>query len=320
MNRSIHFVMLLLFLPLTAGVAAESTPTAWEMLPYRVHVLTAVESSPSLPPKFEQELPSDLVARIPSIVGGAWRLESGAAPAELRHRILHSPTSLTGDDIPAAAKKGDKVIFLGIAAGENGYVVRARELDLITGLWNITTTRIVPQAASVKQEAIWSVIAAFAPHARIEKVEDRIVTLKLRAAALARRDENLPLLLSGTVFRPVLVKCDAHGTMLTGTPESIPWTYLIPTESKTTSSPLTARLESGLSGTFIPEYHPTRMRLALGVSPSRDATKIKLVAEGSGAPLEGYEVALQEPEVAGKPGAVSSLGRSGSDGIVEVPS
>ncbi len=39
----------------------------------------------------------------------------------------------------------------------------------------------------------------------IEQVEDKIVTLKLRAAALARRDANLPLILSGTVFRPALV-------------------------------------------------------------------------------------------------------------------
>jgi hypothetical protein len=322
MNRSFPIaILMLLLMPFAAGVAEEPAPTAWEMLPYRIHVLTAVvESSPSLPPKFEQELPADLVARAPAIVGGTWRLEAGAAPAELRHRVLNSLSDLTAEDLPATAKKGDKVILLGIAAGDNGYIVRARELDLTTGLWNTTTTRIVRQAASVKQEALWCLISAFAPQARIEKVEDKIVTLKLRAASLARRDGNLPLFIPGTVFRPVLVKSDTRGMMQPSPAEFIAWTYLIPTESKTASSPFTTRIETGLSGTVIPEYHPTRLRLALGVSPSRDSTKIKLVTEGSAASLEGYEVASQESEIAGKPGAILSLGRSGADGIVEVPS
>ena len=309
----------LLLLPFAAAAADDTAPPAWEMLPYRIQLLTAVDADASLPARLAQELPADLAARVPAVVGGAWRLEAGVAPLELRHRILHSLGHVIADDLPTAAKKGDKVILLGVAAHESGYVVRARELDLATGLWNTTVTRNVRQAAAVKQEALWCLLSAFAPQARIEKVEDKIVTLKLRAAALARRDANLPLLLSGTVFRPVLVKSDAHGAILAGPPEPIGWTYLIPNESKITSSPFTARIETGLSATVLPEYHPTRLRLALGVSPSQDSTKVKLVAEGSAAPLEGYEVAAQEPEVAGKAGAVLSLGRSGADGIVVVP-
>src|SRR6185436_18724177 len=112
----------------------------------------------------------------------------------------------------------------------------------------------------VKQEALWCLLSAFAPQARIEKVDDKVVTLKLRAAALARKDASQPLLLSGTVFRPVLVKSDARGAIVAGPAESIGWTYLIPTESKTSSSPFTVHIETGLSGTVLPEYHPTRLR------------------------------------------------------------
>ena len=320
MTRILSIVILLL-LPLSFGavIADESAPMAWEMLPYRIQLLTAVEADAFLPPRLEQELPGDLAARVPAVVGGAWRLEAGAAPVELRHRLLHSLAGLTADDLPAAAKKGDKVILLGVTTSENGYLVRTRELDLVTGLWNTTVTRSVRQATGVKQEALWCLLSAFAPQARIEKVEDKIVTLKLRAAALARKDSSQSLIPSGTVFRPVLVKSDARGAIVAGLVEPIGWTYLIPTESKTSSSPFTARIETGLSGTVLPEYHPTRLRLALGVSPSQDSTIVKLVAEGSAAPLEGYEVAAQESEVAGKAGAVLSLGRSGPDGIVVVP-
>lgn len=318
-TRSIA-ILLLLTLAISVVAADESAPTAWEMLPYRIQLLTAVEADASLSPRLEQELPGDLAARIPGVVGGAWRMEAATAPIELRHRILHSIAGVTAEDLPTATKKGDKVILLGVAANQNGYVVRARELDFVTSLWNTTVTRNVRQAAAVKQEALWCLLSAFAPQARIEKVEEKVVTLKLRAAALARKDASQPLLLSGTVFRPVLVKSDARGAIVAGPAESIGWTYLIPTESKTSSSPFTVRIETGLSGTVLPEYHPTRLRLALGVSPSQDSTKVKLVAEGNAAPLEGYEVAAQEPEVAGKAGAILSLGRSGPDGIVVVPS
>jgi hypothetical protein len=314
-------IAILLLLTLTSSVVAadESAPVAWEMLPYRIQLLTAVEVNASLPSRLEQELPDDLAARVPGVIGGAWRLEAGAAPAEMRHCILHSIAGVTAEDLPTAAKKGDKVILLGVAASDNGYLVRARELDLVTGLWNTTVTRNVRQSASLKQEALRCLLSAFAPQARIEKVEDRIVTLKLRAAALARKDASQSLIPSGTVFRPVLVKSDARGAIVPGPAEPIGWTYLIPTDTKTSSSPFTTRIETGLSGTVLPEYHPTRLRLALGVSPSQDSTKVKLVAEGNAAPLEGYEVAAQEPEVTGKAGAVLSLGRSGPDGIVVVP-
>jgi hypothetical protein len=313
-----HLIAIFLLFPLVAGAADESLPTPWELMPYRIQLLVAVEADASLPPRLEQELPADLAARASTAMGGAWRLEASAAPARLHHSILHSLGDILADDLPTAAKKGDKVILLGIAASKDGCVVRARELDLVTGLWNTTATRSVRQGAGVRQEALRCVLSAFAPQARIEKLEGSIATLKLRAAALLRRDPNLPLLLAGTAFRPVLVKSDARGMMLAGPVEPIDWTYLIPTESSVTSSPFTARIETGLAGTVIPEYHPTRLRLALGVSPARDSTKVKLVAEGTAAPLEGYEVAAQEPEVAGKPGAVVSLGRSGADGVVVV--
>lgn len=319
MNRTFLTSIFLLVLPVLAVSADDDAPTAWELSPYRVHLLTAVESSASLSPRLEQDIPTYLAARASSAVGGTWRLEASEAPLELRYRLLHSLGNLTAEDIPAAAKKGDKVILLGIAKGEPGFIVRARELDLTTGLWNTTATRIVRQSSSVKQEALWCLLSAFAPQARIEKVEDKIVTLKLRASALARTEGDLPLFLAGTVFRPVLVKCDTHGTIQAGPAEAIPWTYLIPTENKTSTSPFTARIETGLSDAVLPGYHPTRLRLALGVRPSQDATTIKLVATGSAAPLEGYEIAAVEPEVAGQPGLVESLGRSGPDGIVSVP-
>ena len=68
-------------------------------MPYRIHLLTAVETDASLPSRLEQELSSDLASRVSGVVGGAWRLETSVAPAELRHRILHSMGGLTAEDL-----------------------------------------------------------------------------------------------------------------------------------------------------------------------------------------------------------------------------
>ena len=93
-SSSIRFCCILAasaFCCTTAGSAEEeSTPAAWEISPYRVQVLTAVEEGVSIPLRFEQDLQADLPARTASVVGGAWRLEAASAPTELRHRILHS--------------------------------------------------------------------------------------------------------------------------------------------------------------------------------------------------------------------------------------
>src|SRR6478735_11009744 len=111
--------LLLAFSPLARAIAQDAAPAPWELRAYRIQVLVAVESSASLPPKLEEELTSDLPARAVSTMGGAWRLECTSAPTELRHAILHSPGRLTSEDVPAAAKKGDKVILLGVSTGEN---------------------------------------------------------------------------------------------------------------------------------------------------------------------------------------------------------
>src|SRR5436190_19878248 len=153
--------LLLLLFASSRGDADESAQPAWELLPYRIQVLIAAESSASLTPKLEQELAADLPARATSAVGGAWRLECSSASTELRHSILRSLARVSADELPAAAKKGDKVVLLGIAAGENGFVVRARELDLATGLWNTIATRNVRQSAALKQDALWCLLSAF---------------------------------------------------------------------------------------------------------------------------------------------------------------
>ena len=91
------------------------------------------------------------------------------------------------------------------------------------------------------------------------------------------------------MFRPVLVTLDEAGAVQAKSAQPIDWTYF--TVNSSGSSLATCRIDTGLAGEPIPAYHPRRARLALGVSPSADSTRLALVSTGTNAaPLEGIEV------------------------------
>jgi hypothetical protein len=203
---------------------------------------------------------------------------------------------------------GDKILLVGVRAAEGKFAVEAREFDVLTRLWNTTIRAEAVQPAAIPAVAFQAVLRAFAPLARIESADGKIATLRLRGAALARRDRDLPAFSPGAAFRPVLVKSDARGVLAAGSAEVIPSTFLSPTSLSGGS--VTCRIDAGTGSPAIPDYHPHRQRLALAVSPGSDATQLKVVSRGeSPLPLEGYDV-LDGSEL---------LGRTDRRGIVPVP-
>lgn len=299
------------------STAKEHSPsTAWELRPYQIRVVIAMEPSPSSP-RLEEELRAYLPARATAVVGGAWRLETSAASAELRSQLLSEPTSLKVDGLDEPALSADKVIVLVVRRPRDVEQIYARELDTASGLWNSPVVVDVPQAEALPHAVFQAMLAAFAPLARIEAVEKEGATLRLRAGAIQRRDPALARLADGVVFRPVLIL--ANKSDMPAGPTSVPWTFLVPTE--TSGSVVKCQLVTGLAGTVIPDFHPLRQRLAVGVSPAQRPTRVKLVSEASGdVALEGYEVVTDQGVKASAAGPQSAmLGRSNREGIVVVP-
>jgi hypothetical protein len=290
--------------PLAAADAAK--PPAWELWPYQVQVLVAVERSGQTP-AFERDLAPWLKAKVAAAVGGMWRLEVSPARADLRQKILTELDSLTAVHVSEEPKGADKLIFVGVSSTADRWQIRAREFDATTGLWNSTISRDVRQSGLLRHETFAAVMAAFAPHARIEQADGENVTLRLRASGLAPGGQ-VPLAV-GTVFRPVLVASDARGAVTRGKAELIDWTYLTPTEKP--GPRIKCRMQTALSGKIIPDYHPQRQRWAVAVTPSTASTRLRLVTRGSEAePIEGCDVvALELPPGGGTPQEVA-LGRS----------
>jgi hypothetical protein len=287
---------------------------SWELSPYRIQLLIAVEPGGSLPRDLADDLRADLPARAAAVVGGSWQLDASLAPTELRHSLLMALADVTAKRLPAESLVGDKLILLTAASVAGGCRIQARELDVATGLWNSVVTREAAQPEQIPGAALQAVLAAFAPLARIDAVENGTVTLRLKAGAIARRDRALPTVASGAAFRPVLVPLDAQGKPQENSTQPIDWTILTATSSG--GSLATCRIDTGLVGEPIPAYHPRRVRLALGVTPTATATRLTLVSSGaSPTPLEGYEV-LAQVEAGAKS---KSLGISDASGVVTIP-
>jgi hypothetical protein len=307
-RRTSESLALAVFLALAVPrLSSAQAPTAWELSHYRIKLIVAVEPGGELSGRCEQELSADLAARAAAVVGGSWRIEVVPPPAELRQQLLHSLAAISTDALPAELLAADKVLLVGVRFASGKYRVEARELDVVTRLWNTTIRGETSQRAAVRSLALDALLRAFAPQARIESTAGNTATLRLRAAALAPRDRRLPAIRPGAALRPVLVKCDARGVLAAGTAEVVPGVYLTPTS--TSGASITCRIDAGAESAAIPDYHPHRQRLVLAISPSTDATTLKLVSRGDpSAALEGYDV-LDGQEL---------LGRSDRRGFVQV--
>ena len=293
--------------PLRASAA--DPPSAWELWPYRVQVIVAIDEADLLPPRTKEELPALLQARVAAVVGAAWKLEVISAPDDVRQSILEDIRAVQSESL-SAADEIDKLILLAVTTKDGRLCAYTRELDLTTGLWNATVTAPSPQPEYLPHAAVRAVLTAFAPLARIEKTEGQTALLKLRASGLMPPGER-PLVTGGAVFRPVLMPCDAKGTVTRGQAEPIEWTYLSAKEP--VGCTLECRVERALTGEIIPAYHPLRQRWALGISRSASATRLRLVIrEDSGEPVEGVTVVAEE-----NPPVV--LGQSDRRGEVLVP-
>jgi hypothetical protein len=304
----------------------------WELQPYRIALLVAVEAHPDLR-SLAEDLPRNIEAEASSLVGGPWRLRAQAAPAELRQQLLTAPADVPASELASFSAETDKIILLAVRFSADGFVVTAVEHDVATGLRGAIRVQHVRQVEGIASASLRALLAAFSPVARIESVEAGNVVLRMRASAIPLRDASLSLLAPGAAFRPVLVECDAAGNVAPGNPSPgkatlIKWTYLVPSTTPAAGSSsasnagalLNCRLETGLSGTVIPAYHPLRQRWAVAVAPATTSTRVRLVnAVDTSAPLAGYELLARAEPRSDAAESFLSLGISDREGRTLVP-
>ncbi|MBN2473030.1 MAG: hypothetical protein JXB62_00380 [Pirellulales bacterium] len=192
----------------------------------------------------------------------------------------------------------DKVILLAIEPSMAGYRITARELDVRTRLFGTPVATSALQLGKLGDVAFDAVRGAFVPLARIESVEDKHVTLRLKAAGLPFRDNELAMVGPGQVFRPIIRYNDREGNAARIV--AVPWTCCTVQESAAkpvATGRVRCKLYTGLRSPLSGRRRGRIEQLALGVVPPHEPSV--LVLQSRSTPCEalaGYEVYAHPPD------------------------
>ncbi|MFH1267149.1 MAG: hypothetical protein ABIK89_15585 [Planctomycetota bacterium] len=288
------------------------------------------------------DLAEGLRARVDALIGAAWDVGLTDAPPALERVLVRdletvtadlleqalSPTAEAPPETPAPSEAEpppeenpfdldalDKVILLvvlPVLSEKTGYRVIARELDVRTRQWNSPVTVPAWQVAKLCDAAFRAVSRAFAPLAQIVAVDEKQVTLRLRAAGLPTRDNTIVPVKPGQVFRPVVRHNDRNGKLRAANP--IPWTFL--TVDEITPAGLTSTLHTGIRTPLSGRRRGRFEQLALAVVPPGKPTRLVLQSRTDpDEVLIGYDV-FSHP-----PGSKSTefVGRTDPQGAVVIP-
>lgn len=307
-----------LFLALTFGPAlCAQERTSWELTPYHIEICVLVEPTARLTPQLETQLAAQLTASAQAAQDGLWQVSSNQNQAAARSRLLRE-LPLADPPAPVTTEKEiDKVIFVAIREQAGQFQITAREWDALTRLWNIPVKRETVQTGRIAAESLAALQEAFGPLVRIERVDKFTVTSRLRGGALPRRDGSFLAPDRRLVYRPVIVPTSKDGSPQPEASSVIPWTYLVPQNAPGASADravLKLELHRTLNRDVIPAFHPLQLRLAVGLAPSAEPIRVRVVdAESPAAPFEGIGIQSRDlfTPLAGKSTTHGSTGRDG---------
>ncbi len=276
------------------ALAADSARAAsvWEMLPYRVRLIVAVEPAPDWPPGIEGDLAADLLDRCGAVIGALWDTSQAPPPPALRRAMLASLDSVALEELPEECLDQDKTMLVVVRTKTGGYEVAVRELDVRSQVWSTTVTRPVWQPSKLRDASFAAVAKAFRPLARIEHPEEDLVSLRPRGGSLPTRATTPDWIPPGTVFQAVVRRNKRDGTV--GAITRIPWTFLFAEEVE--PARVRGRIHSGLRSPLSGRRRGRIEYLALAVVPPQEPTVLRVESRAEPRrPLPGYDVLAHAP-------------------------
>ncbi|HWB13770.1 MAG TPA: hypothetical protein VG826_31380 [Pirellulales bacterium] len=279
---------------LPGTVRASGSPTVWEMTPYRIRVLLAMASEPELTPHLREQVEARVMERAEKAVGASWDLSVGVPPLELGVKMISSLSRLPMDDLPETLVESDsdKLLLVAVRVTDGGFQVEARDYDLHARLTGSPLVRDVRQRELLPDEVFQAVLSAFAPLARVEKVDDKQVTLRQRAASLPPIDPSIVFATPGDIYRSVRRYNDRDGKLKKLMP--IEWTFLV--VEQVNEAELACQMYTGLRSPLTGRSRGHDERLAMLVRPTGGSTELELHSRILGGdvksvrPMAGYAV------------------------------
>jgi hypothetical protein len=289
---AVRAALLLLAAGLVFGPRTAAGQSVWPLTPYNVRILVAVESSPPLSSGLEAELCDALRTRIESSVGAVWNFTLETAPAALHGAMLRDPTGLQASQIPLPPADIDKILLLSVTTKNCEMRVVARDFDVRTRMLGAPVVRPLWQVGALCDASFDALWTAFAPLARMERLEKDSVLLRTKASGLPLGDPRLALLKPGDVFQPVIRRSTREGDFLSAAPAQ--WSFFI--VDKISPEETRCRLETAMRGALSTRGRGRIEALALRVTPPGGSTTLVLKSRTEPVvPLAGYDVYTRVP-------------------------
>ncbi|MEA3342077.1 MAG: hypothetical protein U9R15_19095, partial [Chloroflexota bacterium] len=98
---------------LVAALASSaSAQSVWELTPYKIRLIVAMQPAAGLDARLQSDLEAALLARFETVVGAAWDVTSEEAPPRLRHQIIGDIGAVTAELLPKDRDEFDKIMLL----------------------------------------------------------------------------------------------------------------------------------------------------------------------------------------------------------------
>lgn len=275
--------------------SASFAQTAWEMTPYEIDVLVAIEPQGELSKDVASDLLAGLAQRIDSIIGPTWKVSVRRAKPQLSWRILRSLSTIANDAIAPAQLNLDKVLMVGVRSTHGGFVVEARDFDCRTRRWGISQTVYVRQAIALNDSVFRALRKAFAPIAKVQFDAEKNLLLNVRASGIPTSDPSLAWFQPGDVVTPILRRNDRDGNPKENGIQEVPWTFLLVTDV-TTPGKITCEVYSGTRNPLNVRRRGRIEQLALATGTPKTQTRLLLRSRTEPTvALSGYEVHTSRP-------------------------
>ena len=337
--RRLYSVSMLVLMLLFTGAGTRSllSQEIWDYSPYRIRVLLAVEETSRLTARRTEQISRTIRERARIWAGPTLQLFVSKAPAQLHADVLYHMEQVTQDQIAEhwinwdqeddteEVLSGDKVMLVSIRDTSSMFRIQARELDCRTRFWGPTIKRPVTQPLQVAHETFTALADAFAPLARIERIDGKTAFCRVRAGGLIQENESSPIAIRrGDVLRPMYRRNNREGQPILL--QVIPWTFLH--VSSNTGTLLNCNVHTGIRSPLRGRSTSRTQRYGLGIRPVHARTQLQLNSTNDTAQtLTGYDIYSKDPvlETTAEPSSKQPktlppyFGRSDWRGIVEIP-
>jgi hypothetical protein len=288
----------------------------WELAPYRIQALIAIDVPTGLAEQFATDLPGYLLDRARTTFGPAWQLDAQIASGSVRQQLLRHMASPAEADLPEIPTETDKYLLLAIQSTPTGYELSSREYDCYVHSWSATVRRQCRQEAALPEQLFQlarDTVRTLA-QMRIDPKDEQRVSLTPRGVDLPNKSDDVQWVRPGEVFVPIWRRTTREGELVPDGIQVVPWTYL---EAEGDSGrEVAARVYSANKRPFGVRHRGRIEQLAISLPVGSKDTVVQFYSRtDKKKPLAGYEVYAQNTGQH----STELLGRSDRNGQLQVP-